>query len=444
MEHIQTQTEWEEEMGKKVLAYIRDELCMDFPFFDVALRAFEPVGKDSLRAFATEGIHLYFPAAHYLKVFEENDLFLKRAYLHVLLHCLYAHLWTKGMRDQNRWNLACDIAVEYLIDGFDRPSTRRLLSWSRTSVYDRMRQEKVISAPQIYDLLEEYSPDQRMALAQEFYTDDHGLWGEKQQQAPMPGRGNSSDQAQKKWQKLARQVQFKREKSDKTDEETYALSQARIEAGKRRRTYRDFLIRFATYHEQLRVNEDEFDLNYYTYGLREYGNLLLIEPLETREEKRIQEFVIAVDTSYSTNGELVEQFLKETLGVLLEKNAFFTTAKIHLLQCDDQIQEDLVITQATDIEAVFRRFEIKGGGNTDFRPVFSYVEELKRAGAVQSLGGLLYFTDGNGIYPQKRPDYKCAFLYMDDYEEEKVPAWAIRLKLGKEGCHEYRAGEGRD
>ena len=43
MEHIQTQTEWEEEMGKKVLAYIRDELCMDFPFFDVALRAFEPV-----------------------------------------------------------------------------------------------------------------------------------------------------------------------------------------------------------------------------------------------------------------------------------------------------------------------------------------------------------------------------------------------------------------
>ena len=117
--------------------------------------------------------------------------------------------------------------------------------------------------------------------------------------------------------------------------------------------------------------------------MREYGNLLLIEPLETREEKRIQEFVIAVDTSYSTNGELVEQFLKETLGVLLAKNAFFTTAKIHLLQCDDQIQEDLVITQATDIEAVFRRFEIKGGGNTDFRPVFSYVEELKRSGAVR-------------------------------------------------------------
>ena len=185
--------------------------------------------------------------------------------------------------------------------------------------------------------------------------------------------------------------------------------QEKITAQRKRRSYADFLKKFAAFREQMRCDLDTFDLSYYTYGLRTYGNLPLIEPLETREERRIQEFVIAVDTSYSTSGELVRSFLHETLHILLEESAFFTTAMVHLIQCDEQIQEDIVVTARTQAERVLERFEIKGGGSTDFRPVFAYVEELKTKGELKNLGGLLYFTDGNGIYPQKKPDYPCAF-----------------------------------
>ena len=429
--HAETQTEWEIRMFQKVLSYLRDELCIDFPYLERALSALTPEGKENVNAFATEGVYLYYPPAHYLKVFEENELFLRRAYLHTVLHCLYAHLWQRGRREENMWNLACDIAVEFVIDGFNKQTTCRLLSWLRQQYYEKLREKNVISAAGIYELLSEEPAERLTQLAQEFYTDDHALWGKENGQSPMPDHQRQGEDPRKKWQKIARQVQFQKEKSDQSGDAVAAAMQAEITAERKRRSYKDFLKKFAAFHEQMRCDMDTFDLNFYTYGLRTYGNLPLIEPSETREERRISEFVIVVDTSYSTSGELVRSFLQETLHILLEQNAFFTTAKIHLIQCDDTVQEDLVIRSAKQAKEELSHFEIKGGGNTDFRPAFTYVEELRAAGELKNPGGLLYFTDGNCTYPAKKPDYPCAFLYLDAYKEEDVPAWAIRRRLNE-------------
>ena len=70
-----------------------------------------------------------------------------------------------------------------------------------------------------------------------------------------------------------------------------------------------------------------------------------------------------------------------------------------------------------------------GKGNTDFRPVFSYVNDLIDQKVFQNLCGLLYFTDGKGIYPKKSPAYKTAFIYLEDYDQSKVPSWAIQYRL---------------
>lgn len=72
--------------------------------------------------------------------------------------------------------------------------------------------------------------------------------------------------------------------------------------------YTDFLRRFGAQNEVLQLSEDEFDLIYYTYGLRTYGNVPLVEPLEYRDDKRIREFVIAIDTSGSVQGDIVQSF----------------------------------------------------------------------------------------------------------------------------------------
>ena len=46
-----------------------------------------------------------------------------------------------------------------------------------------------------------------------------------------------------------------------------------------------------------------------------------------------------------------------------------------------------------DIDILINNFELTGGGNTDFRPAFEYVNNLIDTGEIKKLQGLLYFTD---------------------------------------------------
>lgn len=205
-----------------------------------------------------------------------------------------------------------------------------------------------------------------------------------------------------------------------------------IKEGKSRRSYKDFLRKFTVLKEELHCDYDEFDLNYYSYGLRLYKNMPLIEPLESREVTKISEFVIVIDTSYSTNGPLVQKFLEETFQIIQERDSFFHKSQIRIIQCDNQVHSDTIIKEQRDIPKLLHNFELIGGGGTDFRPAFSYINKLLENGEFQNLKGVLYFTDGKGIYPAKRPPYETAFLFLEEEEHPDVPAWAMKLILHEE------------
>jgi len=67
------------------------------------------------------------------------------------------------------------------------------------------------------------------------------------------------------------------------------------------------------------------------------------------------------------------------------------------------------------------------------RPVFEYVDKLIREINFTDLRGMIYFTDGFGIYPAKKPPYETAFVFVrEDYESPDVPPWAIKLVLESE------------
>lgn len=197
--------------------------------------------------------------------------------------------------------------------------------------------------------------------------------------------------------------------------------------------YGDFLRQFAIPGEVLKVSPDEFDYIFYTYGLSLYGNLPLIEPLEYREEKRIREFVIVIDTSGSVYGEIVRRFIDTTFDILKSTEAFFERVHVRIIQCDAQVQSDDVITALDELREWGRTMKIRGMGGTDFRPAFAYVDELVEEGEFENLGGLIYFTDGWGQYPEWVPDYKCAFVFYDEnYRKESVPSWAAQIVLDEQ------------
>ena len=199
-----------------------------------------------------------------------------------------------------------------------------------------------------------------------------------------------------------------------------------------RQDYRAFLRKFARMGEQIRVNDDEFDYVYYCYGLERYGNLPLIEPLEYVEEKRIRDFVIAIDTSASTKDGLVRRFIEKTYAILADETSFFAHMNVLVVQCDAAVTDVARIESTADLDEYLDNLEIKGLGGTDFRPVFAFVDSAVERGELVNLGGLVYFTDGQGTYPARKPDYDTAFVFVDDASaaaSPPVPSWAMRVVL---------------
>ncbi|MDD7112820.1 MAG: VWA-like domain-containing protein [Coriobacteriaceae bacterium] len=196
--------------------------------------------------------------------------------------------------------------------------------------------------------------------------------------------------------------------------------------------YSEFLRQFAVPGEVMRLSDDEFDYVYYTYGIDLYGNVPLIEPLEYREEKRVREFVIAIDTSGSVQGEIVRDFVNATFDILKSTESFHSKVHVRILQCDTEVRSEDVITSLDELRDWSRSMKLLGGGGTDFRPVFRHVDALIEAGEFSNMVGLVYFTDGWGEYPDYMPAYRTAFaFYDDDFRPDTVPPWAIQVVLDK-------------
>lgn len=194
--------------------------------------------------------------------------------------------------------------------------------------------------------------------------------------------------------------------------------------------YHRFLKRFAVPREEAILDDGSFDYIPYYYGFVHYGNLPFLEPLEYREVNRLDELAIAIDTSGSCSGRIVRRFLEETWSILRQRENFFSRMRLHLFQCDSMIQDYRLFTSREEWEAALPDLKIQGFGNTDFRPVFERLDRMIASKEIRSLRGLLYFTDGDGIFPQKAPSYETAFVFLNDSTEKHgLPGWAIRLNL---------------
>ncbi len=416
----------------RILSDARTELYLHMRFLDISLGSLRFEADWTMEQAGTDGYRILYNPEYLCRLYRQGRARVCRLYLHMVLHCLFSHLDTRGRRAREYWDLACDIAMESILDGLHQKCVHRPSSPFRREVYLRLRQKlKVLTAEGIYQVLQEAALTQQQyeRLTEEFREDSHEFW----EQAPPPGlpvpRQNHWKDSREKLQTELEAMGQKEQGDGEGDE---LLQQVRAE-NRERYDYRRFLRKFTVLREEVMLDEDSFDYIYYTYGMNRYGNMPLIEPLETKEVSRIEDFVIAVDTSMSCSGDLVRRFLEETCAVLEESESYFKKVNIRILQCDDQVRSDVRIENRQQLQDYMEHFVIRGMGGTDFRPVFEHVAALTRQGAFTKLKGLLYFTDGKGIYPLKKPPYDTAFVFLkDQYEDESVPPWAIKLVLDAE------------
>ena len=139
---------------------------------------------------------------------------------------------------------------------------------------------------------------------------------------------------------------------------------------------------------------------------------------------------LTIDTSGSCSGKVVQRFMEETYGILSRQENFFRKMHVVLIQCDSMIQDCTVIHSRREWEAYVKNLKLQGFGGTDFCPVFQLVDQMIERRELRNLRGLLYFTDGDGIYPRKKPSYETAFVFLNEqYKKQEVPPWAVTLNL---------------
>ena len=481
------------DLSREVLSLARAQLLVNLRFLDRAL--FELELKESAEyPLATDGFRLHYHPAHLMIGYRDQRTYVARGYLHALLHCIFQHMFIAPSINRPLWDLACDMAVQAIMDELNLPDLVSETDQRCKAVVEQLRGAvRPLTAEKIYRWLQDTPLDQPMLemWRKLFAVDHHDPWyifieaEGGQSSSPLadsgadgndhsgsgsgrssgnpdngsgngdadsnggnntegnsdgsanPGRGpaRSREQQQQLWQDVAERMQtdletFSKDRGDQAG----SLLQSLRALNREKVDYAAFLRKFAAQCEVMKLSPDEFDYVYYTYGMSLYEDMPLIEPLEYRDDKRIRDFVIAIDTSGSVRGEIVQQFLQKTYNILMQEETFARRFNLHIIQCDADIQEDVVIHTREEFEQYLSTMTLRGFGGTDFRPVFTCIEQLRRDKAFRDLRGMLYFTDGYGAYPAKPTDYKTAFVFLaeDDYNMKDVPPWAIRVVMDQE------------
>ena len=192
-------------IGLEILQTARNELYLNLPYLDVALCSldFQPGGGVTL-SLATDGETLYYDGSFLSERYLRSRTAVDRAYLHVLLHCMLRHLWKKRGRVAELWDLACDVAVESILDELDYPCLAGGFVPAKQKFYGECRAEMpVLTAEGIYHhLLRLDLPEYELArLQRTFLVDDHGLWDPDQQDQEQ------QKQREQKWQGVSEKTQ---------------------------------------------------------------------------------------------------------------------------------------------------------------------------------------------------------------------------------------------
>ena len=121
--------------------------------------------------------------------------------------------------------------------------------------------------------------------------------------------------------------------------------------------------------------------------------------------------VVVIDTSGSMSMGDLRDGLSEIIGIFRE----VPNAELTIYSCDTMLYEAQTITSEYDLNTL----QLKGGGGTDFRPIFQKIQEDG-----DDVDLLIYITDGYGEYPTPdmiNPNMTVIWVITRDGDETRVP-----------------------
>ncbi len=453
-------------LAEEILLKAKTELTGNIHSLIRAINALEftPTNEEDI---FTDAKSFYYNPNYILLRFKENTNSVNRVLLHSILHCMLLHPFNIDFKDSSLWNLSCDICVENIINNWNLNSTKSQKQVAQSSIIsDISKSVKNLSAENIYYYLKGagFSQETLKYYSELFFDDTHKIWYKNKNFAffefdddeetvearsiykkadSRTGLSNKSndkimhdaingraEEEKETWRKITPTVESDIEALKKQGIMTGVETAVLKGVSRDKYDYSKFLKKLISIDETIEINDDEFDYIFYTYGLKNYKNMPIIEPLEYAENAKVKKLFIAIDTSGSVKGDVVESFIEKTYNILKSTDFFTSETEVHIIQCDSEIKEVKILKTAQEIEEYIKNISLKGFGGTDFRPVFQYVDEIFTSSQKNEVNGLIYFTDGDGVYPKQMPKFKSVFIINDScFDKAKMPLWATPLFL---------------
>lgn len=183
-----------EATGNKILNSVRTELYLSMRFMGPALGSLGFAMDLSTRTVGTDAVYIRFNPTYLLQTYIERPEILNRTYMHMLMHCLFRHMFSaKQHEDAQLWDLCCDIAVESVVDSMDYPTILRVTSDFRQEWYEKLEKEvSVLTAEKLYQyfMLRKRDPYLEESLRQEFLLCDHSFWQRMEKEPPQEQNKN--------------------------------------------------------------------------------------------------------------------------------------------------------------------------------------------------------------------------------------------------------------
>ncbi len=382
--------------------WARCQLLQQQPFVGlVALHlSIVPVCDYRLRTAATDGNSIFLDCRYFLSLPPPQQIFV---IAHQVWHLVFRHFLRQQGRGQERWDAATDLEIqfalepaEYMEAPYSLPFDQDWRGLPAEEIYELLKRK--VKRPDNSD--QHLSPDAPQTKDEE-KSSTSGSIEDPDYQPEF--REDVADTLQNMILTAAQQV-----------ERTHGCVPEPVKT---------LICRMLTPRLNWRILLAQY-LSKLCYGRyrwfppsRRHLHQGLYLPSITRE-KRLRA-VIAIDTSAST-----EDFLPAFIGEFSAIIRTFGHFEVTLIQCDNEIRK--VETYADRLPALSKMGKLKGGGGTDFRPVFHYLD----AHPELAPDVLVFFTDGYGTAPDKQPAFPVLWVLTPDSE---IPAtWGQSITMQKD------------
>lgn len=369
----------------------RIQLLVKYPFYGTLALSLQLVEDYNIPTAGVDGKRFYYNP-DFIETLSEAELNWVTA--HEIMHCALGHIWRRGSRIHQKFNVACDYAVHCIL----KESEDSDFKMPRHALYDKKFNNH--AAEEIYDMLPDDGMQSDDQQGSKGLLDSHDKWDDSETQ-------ENGKEKQREWmEKMINAAEVSEAK--KQGSTPGSLKRLIGKLKKPQKNWKELLAEF--------VQFEIFDYGFLPPDKRYYGFSDVLMPDYNETTEKLQDLVFVIDTSGSIGEHELTVVFSELVGMMQQFNS---SVKGHIIFADSDV------AAVYDFESIDDILKAKpaGGGGTSFIPAIKYAMEQQEKNE-WNVAGLIYLTDlyGDSSNDEINKDtIPFNVLWISTTDEDKLP-----------------------